>query len=964
MASGRPRPLIFISYSHRDMEAKEFVDRHLRVLRMAGNIDVWQDGEITVGDDWYEKIETRLNECAVAVLLISTDFLSSEFCIKEEVIRLLERRKHEGLMIAPILLRPCAWKIFPWLSALQMQPRGDVALLELGQFEQERELTAVVLAIHGYLEERAKLVETAVEQARETGQQTEIHGSNNTVVQVDGDHVTINIVAGPKADTEYPALPKGAVDITRLPTSGYDVVGRDRELTFLDQAFDEGDLNIVSLRAWGGVGKSTLVNKWCEYLAADNYRGAKRVFAWSFFSQGATTRMSSADAFIDAALTFFGDDDPANGSSWARGERLAHLIGREKALLILDGMEPLQDAYQGINDPALARLVECLAIDNAGLCIITTREPVKEFSDFSRTTHEEDLEQLSKQAGRVLLRIKGLRAGDDMLERVSEAFGNNGFALDLLASYLKGFADRDVEKALMIPDLPEVSVEAGKHARRIMAALAKRLGEGPALDLLHVMGLFDRPADGACLSALRAGPAIEDLTEKLSSLDELGWRDLVAGLRRLGLLAESNPHQPDELDAHPLVREHFGGELRSRSAKAWIAGHERLYEHLTTKTAFRPETLTQLTPLIQAVRHGCEAGRLQEALDDVYTERINHRSDFFLTKQLGALATNLGLIGCFFDPPFERPAADLQELDQAVLLHAAAHNLRGLGRLDEAVAPLRGAIQRHVSQKRWRHAAESASNLSEVKLALGEISAAMAAGSVAVLHADRSGDDFQRMAIRTALADARFQAGLLDEAKALFEEAEALQMNPWPRSSPLSSASRLYSIYGFRYCELLLDLGKAEAVRERAAAALRISEDHKESLSIALDKLSLGRAAQALNEPKEALPLLDAAVHGLRVAGTVDELPRGLLARAGYFRATGMNGKALIDLAEVMRIADRCKMRLHQCDAHLEYARLALADGTPEIALPHFQSAEKLVDDCGYHRRDDEIAELKERLGL
>ncbi len=958
MTSGRPRPLIFISYSHRDREAKEFVDRHLSVLRTAGDIDVWHDGEIAVGDDWYQKIETRLNDCAVAVLLISTDFLSSEFCIKEEVSRLLERRKHEGLMIAPILLRPCAWKIFPWLAALQIQPRDDTPLLELDRLQQERELTEVVIAIYRYLEEQAKLVVAAVEQARLTGQQTEIHGSNNTVVQVDGDNVTINIVAGPKADTKFPPLPKGAIDITRLPTSGYDVVGRDRELQLLDEAFDSGHLNVVSLRAWGGVGKSTLVNKWCAYLAADNYRGAKRVFAWSFFSQGTTARLSSADAFIEAALTFFGDDDPQAGSPWAKGERLAKRIGKEKALLILDGMEPLQDPYQGIKDPALARLVECLAIDNAGLCIITTRDPVKEFSDFSETTHEEDLEQLSRQAGRVLLRIKGLRAADDLLEEVSEAFGNHGLALDLLASYLKTFAGGDVRRALTIPDLPEVMVDDGKHARRVMAAFEEVLGEGPELDLLHLMGLFDRPADGHCLSALNAGPAIRGLTERLSALDELDWRDLLAKLRNFGLLSEANHDLPEELDAHPLVREHFGARLRAERITAWIAGHDRLYRHLTAKAAFRPETLAQMAPLIQAVRHGCEAGRQQEAYDQVYTDRINHRGDFFLAKKLGALAANLGLITCFFDQPFERPAADLVELDQAVLLHAAAHNLRGLGRLEDAVMPLRDAIKRHVGQKRWRHAAESASDLSEVKLALGDVAAAAAAGGVAVLHADRSGDGFRRMVNRTVLADARFQSGNLEDAKELFEEAEAMQSDLWPHSSEFTSASRLYSIGGFRYCDLLLALGQAKAVRERASQALMISEDHDELLSIALDKLSLGRAAVALGEPGKARSLLDEAVQGLRTVGSVDEVPRALLARAAFFRAAGLNQKARTDLAEVMRIATRCGLRLFECDAHLEYARLALAEDTQDVAHRHVRSAASLVSKCNYHRRDPEIAEL------
>ncbi len=65
-----------------------------------------------------------------------------------------------------------------------------------------------------------------------------------------------------------------------------------------------------------------------------------------------------------------------------------------------------------------------------------------------------------------------------------------------------------------------------------------------------------------------------------------------------------------------------------------------------------------------------------------------------------------------------------------------------------------------------------------------------------------------------------------------------------------------------------------------------------------------------------------------------------------------------------MRIATRSGMRLHECDAHLEYARLALAEGRPDAARVNLKSAEALVSECGYHRRDGEVAELKEELGL
>jgi hypothetical protein len=115
-------------------------------------------------------------------------------------------------------------------------------------------------------------------------------------------------------------------------------------------------------------------------MAAENFRGAGRVFAWSFYSQGVSERATSADLFINAALEWLGDEDPTAGSPWDKGERLARLAREQKTLLILDGMEPLQSSFAHergkIKDPALATLVTELAHENSGLCIITTREAV------------------------------------------------------------------------------------------------------------------------------------------------------------------------------------------------------------------------------------------------------------------------------------------------------------------------------------------------------------------------------------------------------------------------------------------------------------------------------------------------------------------------------------------------------------------------------------------------------------
>ena len=115
-------------------------------------------------------------------------------------------------------------------------------------------------------------------------------------------------------------------------------------------------------------------------MAAEQYRSAKFIFAWSFYRQGTAGESSSADEFLDAALTWFGDPDPRLGTAWEKGERLAKLVGHRRTLLVLDGLEPLQNPpgpQEGrLRESSLQALLRELAAFNKGLCVISTRTPV------------------------------------------------------------------------------------------------------------------------------------------------------------------------------------------------------------------------------------------------------------------------------------------------------------------------------------------------------------------------------------------------------------------------------------------------------------------------------------------------------------------------------------------------------------------------------------------------------------
>ncbi|MGE0823446.1 MAG: SUMF1/EgtB/PvdO family nonheme iron enzyme [Candidatus Binatia bacterium] len=146
------KPTIFISYSHRDTEWKNQLETHLRGLQLQDRLDFWTDEKIGFGDLWFEKIQAAMNAASVAVLLVSPDFLASEFIVREEVKRLLERREKERLPLFPILVRPCFWKRIPWLAQTQMRPRNGIPLSGGTPHEIDECLTAIVEEIDRALE--------------------------------------------------------------------------------------------------------------------------------------------------------------------------------------------------------------------------------------------------------------------------------------------------------------------------------------------------------------------------------------------------------------------------------------------------------------------------------------------------------------------------------------------------------------------------------------------------------------------------------------------------------------------------------------------------------------------------------------------------------------------------------------------------------------------------------------------
>jgi class 3 adenylate cyclase/tetratricopeptide (TPR) repeat protein len=824
------------------------------------------------------------------------------------------------------------------------------------------------------------------------------------------------------------------IDLSRLPHFADTLIGRDTELQRLDDAWNDPAQHVLVIRGIGGEGKTSLVAAWTAQLAGRNYDGAS-YFDWSFYSQGTRDQTAaSSDSFLATALGFFGGDEGkalANSPASARDKaiKLLDYLRKDRTLLVLDGLEPLQyppgPLAGQLRDDAMSALLKGLAQSNPGLCIVTTREPVTDLARFQVTTAPElELEHLSVAAGAALLqrllvptKPKGIHLVKSTLperEEISRAVKGHALTLRILGSYIHR-ALRDVRRWREV-DYAQADVQYRTnpkdpdtrygHAFKTIEAYERWLTTGGPhgarpLAVLRLLGLFDRPASGTNLAALRTEPIIPGLTEPLVGLTEEEWNTTLSELEECGLVSLPRSDSPNSdsrnpsLDAHPLLREYFARQLKTQQPEAWRAAHRRLYEHLCATTLDKPKpTLEDLQPLHQAVAHGCHAGMQKEAYDDVVMTRIwrgTGYDGFYSIRMLGAFGSELGALVCFFEIPWRRVCSRFPEKIQASLINVVAFCLRALGRLTEALEPMRAGLEMRIKQETWKYAALDAGNLSELELTLGEVAGALAGAEQSETYADRSNDAPQRTFSLATHADALHQAGQRTEAETRFRKAEQMQAEHQP-DYPL-----LYSLRGFNYCDLLLAapehaawgqdesgrrrdelLAVCRAVSQRAAQALKIAEDNNAPLlTIALDHLTLGRAAlfeAILDDSGFGVPRseLDSAVASIRRSRSQNHIPRGLLSRAWLCALTGPRTgpeSAQADLDEAWDIAERGPMPLFLADIHMYRARLFFReqpypwaknpDGTPRGPKDDLAAARRLIEKHGYWRRKEELEDAE-----
>jgi hypothetical protein len=156
---------VFVSYSRADAAWLQRLRVHLRPVARQHDIEFWDDSRISPGQDWRDEIEKALAAARVAILLVSADFLASEFIVNNELPPLLHRASRGGVLVLPVIVGPCLWSEDEDLSRYQSVNRPDRPLSGMSFNDAEGTLVSLGRSVAQYF----RLLETSPAVAEAAG---------------------------------------------------------------------------------------------------------------------------------------------------------------------------------------------------------------------------------------------------------------------------------------------------------------------------------------------------------------------------------------------------------------------------------------------------------------------------------------------------------------------------------------------------------------------------------------------------------------------------------------------------------------------------------------------------------------------------------------------------------------------------------------------------------------------------
>lgn len=753
---------------------------------------------------------------------------------------------------------------------------------------------------------------------------------------------------------------KELVSISMLPNTGLDIVGRDEEIMQLNDYWQSNTTNVVQIVAFGGVGKSSLVNKWLSELSKESYRYASRIYAWSFHWQGEKSDVqASGDFFIEHALQWFGDDKPESGTPWSKAIRLARLVRQNRTLILLDGVEVLQnppgEGVGEIADPALALFVKELAVDNDGLCVLTTRLRIKDLIPYEDGRSETlDLQNLPSSIGVEILKSSGLKGGDLSFQKATETYAGHPLSLSLLAGYISVVHNGDISNFAEIPSLLDEKENRGQ-VKRIMSSYLDWYSGAAELELLFSINLFDGCVSLSNLKLLVNRCQSIGLFPRLGKFNHPDWSYAVSQLEISRIITVSRTEQGMELDCHPIVRDFLTDKMRTEAIDEYKKAKSALFDLYLDGQIVDSNPSIGREQLFKAVIFGSHAGRYKESFQ-LYVNKIKQG---FVMLADGSHFMDQACLKTFFKDGWTITVDCLDEEEEHYLKSCAAANLVTLGQVDEAITPATEAIKYFVSSGKWKDACQAAGPLISAMIEAGKLGAA-----IDLLNSLTDVIAYLDNPVVFSLAEnfkayALFLGGDLDGARQHFLEAESHLTVELPKFDIVAPVISAY------YGKFLLEIGDCDKAIDRLHEAMLWRKNGAWQVTLdtvsleASDMLVLGLAFLARGELESAEKYLQKQLELFRSASEWLYLPAGLNSHAKLLKQKKEYSSATKNLEESIDISKRTGAKFGEWEAYLEYADLCLKQQQFEEGLNYLKLADELSGMSSYKFRQVEIDNLR-----
>lgn len=321
---------LFYSYSHKDEDLRDELETHLSMLRRQKVIANWHDRRIVAGEEWGGEIDEHLKTADIILLLVSADFLASDYCYDIELGLAMERHEAGDARVIPVIMRPCDWTGAPF-GKLQALPKNARPVKSWPSTDEA--FTDVAKGIR-------KAAEALLAQRPAAAQPT-------------GATPNVQTAAAPKAVPSSIPRPPIVGFVARRDEQGRDIV----QLLGRELAPDKNQL--VALWGPGGSGKTTLAAEFVRATAA----AFKQRVAWVSALGRAEFSLAT---LLDEIATRLGHEDLRKLAAEPKVAAVASLVSDAPTLVILDNFETISEEEQ-------ARCLDFLAQHATCPALITTR---------------------------------------------------------------------------------------------------------------------------------------------------------------------------------------------------------------------------------------------------------------------------------------------------------------------------------------------------------------------------------------------------------------------------------------------------------------------------------------------------------------------------------------------------------------------------------------------------------------